>query len=329
MALLGCESQRQPTLPEANGSATPTSAKERNAERISVDDVQWTPIDAELPKDITPRYALPFVGCPPSRECKLKPPPAAAMADAPLALWIIEGLPGARFRAEKDDRLDISGFVLREAVDVIADPDRQPKRLTGLHAAFHAPGAGITIRVPDSLSATVLIVFATRDGQPLFDRGPGASWRKRAGLVEAFSFAERPALPWYGGAHHARVGWEASDGAVLSTLLFRGLSVMDMPPRTSWECTVVLRGSMLKRGLTFVSVRWDKDQLRKWFTPPNVDAFKQHLAQLGAGEAGCVPPGEPSAFVDGGEEAVVALQVFAPPGPERQYFAPATGTVFQ
>lgn len=236
-----------------------------------------------------------------------------ALSDgAPAVLWEQALAPRSSVAFPRDERVEVLGVVLDGSVDLTA-METAPKATSvgGRWSGFRAPGGGVTINGAGGKAARVALVVAVIEpGQSLGahleqrDR-PGAppswNWQARPKRIETFSFAARPDLAWAGGAYHARIGFEPDDkpAAILDLLRFSASAgVAEHDHAREWEILAVLEG--------------DGALVHK-------PASGEARVEAKAGTIVTIPAGVRHAWQPSGKAPLLALQVYAPPGPEQRF----------
>jgi mannose-6-phosphate isomerase-like protein (cupin superfamily) len=236
-----------------------------------------------------------------------------ALSDgAPAVIW--EQAIGERASVifPRDEMVEVLGVVLDGSVDLTA-MEAAPKATSvgGRWAAFRAPGGGVTLNGTGGKAARLALVVASAEkgkslGAHLEQRDrPGAppswNWKTRPRRIETAAFAERPDLAWGGGAYHARIGWEGDDraAAVIDLLRFSpdaGVAEHDHPHE--WEILAVLdgEGALVRR-----------------------PAGAEQRVPVKAGTIVTIPAAQKHAWQPAGKAPFVAIQVYAPPGPEQRF----------
>jgi mannose-6-phosphate isomerase-like protein (cupin superfamily) len=266
-----------------------------------------------------------------------------ALSDgAPVVVWEQALAERASVTIPRDEGVEVMGVVLDGSLD-LTPMEEAPKARTvgGRFTAFRAPGGGITLTGTGGKAARAALVVAVavdggagglgahldqrdRPGAP-----PGWSWNVRHKRIDTFAFADVAPLSWGGGAYHARIGWEASryrwseggpsgaktgDGgghphtpwevddhpaAVVDLLVFsRNAGVAEHAHDHAWEVLAVIEGDgVLARKLPGGEER----------------------VEARPGSVITVPPGIRHAWQPSGKAPLVAIQVYAPPGPEQRF----------
>ncbi len=249
-----------------------------------------------------------------------------ALSDgAPMVVWEQAIAERASVVFPRDDDVEVMGVVLDGSLDVTPMDAPTARTVGGRWAAFRAPGAGVTLGGTGGKAVRVAVVMAVTEpgvglGAHLDQRDrpgapPGWSWKVRKKRVDTFSFADLPDLAWGDGAYHARIGWEASKyrlgagnrgrtvddhpAAVVDLLRFSAdADIAEHAHEGSWEAVVVLEGdgAVLRNG-----VRGDESVAAR------------------PGAIITIPRGTRHAWKSSGKAPLLAIQVFAPPGPEQRF----------
>jgi mannose-6-phosphate isomerase-like protein (cupin superfamily) len=201
-----------------------------------------------------------------------------------------------------DQGLEVAGVVLAGRARLEADGTKAPIALDAPWTTFRAPGAGLALR--GVAGARVLVVVVATSGEPIAKRKPGKPWAKRSAPPTVVKLDAMPDLAWGKGAYHARIAFSPRPGdapalAVDSLLFSPDAGVAEHVHDKQWECLVAFEG--------------DGELVQK----PGAGAADLHDA-LAPGAIVCVPPNRPHSYVHG-KARLVALQVYAPPGPEERY----------
>jgi|HubBroStandDraft_6_1064221.scaffolds.fasta_scaffold52503_3 mannose-6-phosphate isomerase-like protein (cupin superfamily) len=254
-----------------------------------------------------------------------------ALSDgAPVVVWEQSLAERASVAIPRDEGVEVMGVVLDGSLD-LTPMEEAPKARTvgGRFTAFRAPGGGVTLTGTGGKAARAALVVAVADGAGGLgahldqrDR-PGAppswSWNVRRKRIDTLAFADLAPLSWGGGAYHARIGWEASryrwgeggasgpktwevddhPAAVVDLLVFsRSAGVAEHAHDHAWEILAVLEGSgVLAR--------------RPEGAEERVEAHPGSVITL--------PAGVRHAWLPSGTAPLVAIQVYAPPGPEQRF----------
>jgi mannose-6-phosphate isomerase-like protein (cupin superfamily) len=256
-----------------------------------------------------------------------------ALSDgAPVVLWEQAIGERASLIFPRDEGVELLGVVLDGDLDLTPMDAPKVRAVGGRWTGFRAPGGGVTLGGTGGKAVRLALVVALVEpgvglGAHLDRRDrPGAplswSWKVRQKRIDLVVFADRPDVVWGGGAYHARIGWEASTYRFGDSGGKGGWEVDDRPaavvdlvrysanarlaeqvhPHT-WESLAVIEGDgTMVRGEERTEVR------------PGT------IVTLAAGTR--------SAWTPSGKAPFFALQVYAPPGPERRFKSlPGEGSV--
>jgi mannose-6-phosphate isomerase-like protein (cupin superfamily) len=300
-----------------------------------------SPIDEALPSIVPPN--LPHRAVCTVGTCTLSNPVPEDLLKhlperGPLMIW--EQRIGARSRVvfPADREVEIAGVVLEGSVGLLSR-ERQwggtPANMTQWHG-FHAPGGGVTLaamgRNPARIALVVAIVTASADSSLA---GHVARWRKnrkpfewkqRERGMDRIDFASLPDLSWGKGAYHARIGWEvpagpsggpgapdasgaplpAAPAMVLSMLRFsQDAAVAKHVHEKERECLAFLEG--------------EGELLLSPEPPGTAGAPADETVAVEPGMVACIPNGMWHSFKPSGKAPLLAIQVYAPPGPELRF----------
>ena len=219
---------------------------------------------------------------------------------APIAVWTTRfASAGQTLSTPRDARVDVYGVVLRGEVK-IRGVEQATSIVQPTWRAFRASGGGLAIRAtkPDTL---VMLAVAT-DGAPVLEVAVQSEknvvWRERPKPIETRDLSASPDLAWMGGAFHARLGFEDGRASLEVLLGSRDAPVKPHTHDGSWEALAVARG-----GGSFSSTEGD--------------AAGAHAVR--DGDVVLVPKGVRHAWTPAGESPLVAIQLYAPPGPEQRF----------
>lgn len=179
-------------------------------------------------------------------------------------------------------------------------------------SAFAAPGAGLSLTA-DAEGGLVLVVAYPIEGKladqiaALRKSDKAVYWSERPGSFVIDDLERIEAQTWAGGGAHAWLGLEQerSPNAYLGLLLISGETpVADHGHEVAWEILFPLRGegSLVLSGQGAASS----------------EGFPRDVP-VRPGEVVTMPPGVHHAYNPGGDEPLLAVQLFVPPGPEQRY----------
>jgi mannose-6-phosphate isomerase-like protein (cupin superfamily) len=228
---------------------------------------------------------------------------------APVVIWEQAIAERASVVFPRDEGVEVMGVVLDGSLDLRPMEAPTAKAVGGRWAAFRAPGGGVTLGGAAGKALRVALVVAVAErgtalgahlDQRDRPRAPTAwRWKVRKKPVATFSFTDREDLAWGEGAYHARIGWEGEGepAAVIDLLRFSADgAVAEHAHEQAWESLAVLEGDGVlveKGGDARVEVR--------------------------PGTVATIPMGVKHAWNPSGKAPLVAIQVFAPPGPEQRF----------
>ena len=254
-----------------------------------------------------------------------------ALSDgSPVVVWEQALAERASVAIPRDEGVEVMGVVLDGSLN-LTPMEEAPKARTvgGRFTAFRAPGGGVTLTGTGGKAARAALVVAVaggagglgahldqrdRPGAP-----PGWSWNVRHKRIDTLAFAEVAPLSWGGGAYHARIGWEASHyrwgeggasgpktwevddhpAAVVDLLVFsRNAGVAEHAHDHAWEVLAVLEG--------------DGVLARR-------PAGAEERVEVHPGSVVTIPAGVRHSWQPSGRAPLVAIQVYAPPGPEQRF----------
>ena len=138
------------------------------------------------------------------------------------------------------------------------------------------------------------------DAIDTINKKPGSvGWSKRSSPVTAVETNHQPDLSWGGGAYHAHIGIEAmgSDTPSMSLgvlNLSKNAPVAEHVHDKEWEVMAIIEGEgeLVKKGSS---------------------------VKVAPGAIVAVPPGTPHAWKPSGTSALLAVQMYSPPGPEQRF----------
>jgi len=245
---------------------------------------------------------------------------------APVVIW--EQAIGERASVvfPRDEGVELLGVVLEGSVDLTPMDAPTARTVGGRWTGFRAPGGGLTLGGTGGKAARVALVLAVVErgvalGAHLDRRDrPGAppawSWKVRRKRVDTFSFAERPDVAWGSGAYHARIGWEGSKyrfgdpggkswevddrpAAVIDVLRFAAdAGIAEHAHENAWETVALLEGD------------------GAWISK---GASGERRVEAHPGTIVTFPTNVRHAWKPTGQAPLLAIQVYAPPGPEQRF----------
>ncbi|MFW5738791.1 MAG: cupin domain-containing protein [Myxococcota bacterium] len=231
--------------------------------------------------------------------------------EPPVAVWQEKFGPDVKLDFPRSKGIGMLGVVLDGVVTVSAS---EGGKLAAMKpwSTFLAPGAGLSLTADQKGGAVVLVAYPL-EGK-LADRVAALRksektvyWTKRPGSLVIDDLERIGPTSWSDGKAHAWFGFEKdrSPQAYLGLLMMRGdvPVVADHAHEGTWEVLFPLRaeGNLVLSGEGVES----KEYLRTIPVRP--------------GEVVLMPAGARHAFEPGGEEPLLAIQLFVPPGPEQGF----------
>jgi quercetin dioxygenase-like cupin family protein len=222
-------------------------------------------------------------------------------------MWEQDLAKGAMLEAPRSET-DLLGVVLAGTVTVDDTEKPSASEPLGPWHAFRAPGGGVQLKAGDSDARVVLVVATT--GGPLaaeIDKYAAhwkeGAWKTRPAPIARADLGAAKDLGWGAGAYHARIAFEAesSPHASLGVLLLSAdAPVPEHTHPNEWEYLAMLRGA---------------------------GTFEQagNPSEAHAGSIFVVSPGTKHAWKPSGDEPVVGIQCYTPPGPEQRFKKLAAG----
>ncbi|MCU0691390.1 MAG: cupin domain-containing protein [Polyangiaceae bacterium] len=233
---------------------------------------------------------------------------------SPVAVWQEVMGPDVKLDFPRVKGLSLAGVVLRGVVTV---SPAEGGALAALEPwrVFLAPGVGVTLRATPDAASVLLVAFAQHG--PLEQRLAAAQrdnkasyWEKRPAPVVLRDLEGADDLSWASGHAHARVGLDAalSPQAYLGALVtYPKLSVANHQHEQSWEVLIPLRA----HGSLVLTSAGQADGGGQAGAPREVP--------VSAGTVVTIPPGVQHAWKPGGDQRLIAIQLFLPSGPEQRY----------
>jgi quercetin dioxygenase-like cupin family protein len=221
----------------------------------------------------------------------------------PAALWLQTIAKGSSVVFRKHAGLDVMALVLKGRVEVKGS---DPTEVTSasLWQAVRAQGGDLVLSATRD-QARVIMVLVARQGALSNQLEKGAAqpakvnWQKRPGSFDVVDLNEKPDLAWGEGAFRARTAYggaaEQRQPASLGVLIASREAVIPKNTHdTEWEYILVLSG----KGSTSLGAE---------------------TRAIAAGVTLQIPAGVPHDFKSEAKEPLVAVQVFAPSGPEQRF----------
>lgn len=286
-------------LPEKQEEAPPPSAEPPKPAAPSA-------VDAALP-------AAPPVPLEGAHQCKEKlcrfdllpdvPPLKTAVRDDPGVLWVEEIAPKSAVTFARHQDVEVLGVVLSGKVAAAGDEGGAPLDL-GVWGALRAPGAGLALTAGEQ-GAKLVLGMAARTGNLAEAAGKkpfAVRWKKRPGPLAHVALDRVEDLAWAAGAFHARIGF-GNEGKIpgsLGVLRAAKDALIKEHDHPTWEHIVILEGhgTMRLSGKGF---------------------------PVTAGSVFFIPPGKKHSFDPAGDQPLLAVQMYAPSGPEQRFVGLAKG----
>jgi quercetin dioxygenase-like cupin family protein len=233
---------------------------------------------------------------------------ALEKTQAPIGLWSQDfSAAGNSIAFGRNSELDVYGVVLKGTVTVEESQGKTDRKISaGQWVAVHAPGAGVKLTAEGGAARMVLVLVGgpgpVGDAVKAF-KSPKAKWQKRAAAISSVDLAKAQDLSWAGGAMHARTAFEGS-GQRASLGVMMASKDAEVPRHKhdgTWEMVAVLAG--------------DGTALKAEQPGDGPLSGKP----VSAGSILAFPKDVDHAFQGSGKETTVALQIYAPPGPEQRF----------
>lgn len=263
-----------------------------------------------------------------------------------LLIWeqVISGK--AKIAIPEDSGVDLAGMVLEGEVGLtpVEAPNKAESTKLAQWGGFHAPGGGLLMAPLGGKAVRLVLVAAVNEAEGTLAKHVeryGKSkkpytWKARPTPITFIDFASLAPLTWGKGAYHARMGWESSapsgegsaknEGAsgseavkgedtakgaeapaLAMNLLLYSKDAADKAHvhEKARECLVFLQGA---GDVVLLSAGATED------APP-----EERRLGVQPGMTVCFARGMHHAWEPAGTEALLALQVFTPPGPEQVF----------
>lgn len=230
---------------------------------------------------------------------------------APVAVWQEKLEPNVKLDFPRTKGIGMLGVVLSGVVTTAASEGGTLAAMKPW-SIFLAPGAGLSLTADAQGGAVVLVAYPLEGN--LVDRiaalrksDKAVYWEKRPGAFVVDDLERIESQTWAGGAAHAWLGFEEnrSPQAYLGVLMMSGsVPVADHQHKDGWEVLVPIRakGKLVLSGEGVPS-----------------GAQFPHEVSVRPGEVVTMPPGVHHAFAPSGDEPLLAVQLFVPPGPEQRF----------
>ena len=200
----------------------------------------------------------------------------------------------------KHAALDLYVVLFDGEVSIKADDIAgKQKRLWRWNAA-RVPGLGAMVESKEPTRA-IFVLMANAPGGTLGQAAaaaPKAGWARRPAPVTSVELDKQPDLAWGGGAYHARIGFEDGSASLEALMASKSAPVRQNVHDHEWEVLAILSG--------------DGSLVR------TVDG-REDVTPIASGTFASIAPGVPHAYRPAGTAALVAVQLFLPPGPEQRF----------
>src|SRR5205823_4169025 len=128
--------------------------------------------------------------------------------------------------------------------------------------------------------------------------GGKVGWAKRPAEVKSIEIEKQPDLSWGDGAYHVRLGFEEGSASLETLLCSKNAPVKEHAHDKEWEILAVLSG--------------DGTLVKK-------PGGKEEDVPVKPGTFASIAPGILHAYKPAGTAPLVAIQLYAPPGPEQRF----------
>lgn len=227
----------------------------------------------------------------------------------PVAVWQEKLKADVTLEFPRVKSMGLLGVVLDGVVTVSAS---EGGKLAAMKTwgAFVAPGVGLKLTTQSEGSAVLLVAYGLVGGvseqvEAVRKSDKAVYWEQRPGTFVVDDLERTKPHTWAGGAAHAWLGFEAdrSPNAYLGALLLGAdVPVAEHDHDATWEVLVPIRakGALVLSG----------DSLPNGVAP-RID--------VRPGEVILMPANVRHRFEPGGQEPLLAIQLFVPPGPEQRF----------
>jgi mannose-6-phosphate isomerase-like protein (cupin superfamily) len=254
----------------------------------------------------------------------------------------------AKVAIPADGAVDLAGMVLEGdiALSAVEAPKVEPMKLAQW-GGFHAPGGGLLIAPSGGKAARLVLVAAVGEAEGTLAKHVeryGKSkkpydWKERKTPITFVDFSALSPITWGKGAYHARVGWDAraaagaaGEGGAKDTGgdpagEGRGEGAKDEGAAPALSMSLLLYSKdaadkahvheKARECLVFLQGAGDVVLISAGATE-NAPPEERHLS-VQPGMTVCFARGLHHAWQPAGTEALLALQVFTPPGPEQVF----------
>lgn len=225
---------------------------------------------------------------------------SAELGESPAALWSQKIPSGNTLVIPRNSQLEVyilgtSGKVLATGDDGGVSMAVQPWTLV------RVSGAGVSLKATEDAVSTIVIVSSKGSLKAARDAAKAkpweARWKKRPAAIESVELGSLAAAPTQAGTLHVRVAFDKSPRRAASFSVLKGDSALQVPSHAhaaEWEHVALLQGAG--------SMTLGKETL-----------------EMKAGSLSHIPAGVEHSFRGTGSAAVVAIQLYSPPGPEQRF----------
>ncbi|HEY8087041.1 MAG TPA: cupin domain-containing protein [Polyangiaceae bacterium] len=292
----------------ASATAPPGSATPPDASPPPEPMAATLPID--LGKKVPPfprRAVAPDKGSTVARGAVPVPEGLASQIDptSPFFAWEEVLPPRVVLSFPKHAGLDLYVVLFDGEVSIKADDIAgKQKRLWRWNAA-RVPGLGAMVESKEPTRAIFVLVASAPGGTmgQAAAAGPKAGWSKRPAPVTSVELDKQPDLAWGGGAYHTRIGFEDGSASLGALMASKSAGVRPHAHDHEWEILAVLAG--------------DGALVR------TIDG-REETTPIAPGTFASIAPGVTHAYRPAGTSALVAVQLYLPPGPEQRFKKLAT-----
>lgn len=260
-----------------------------------------------------------------------------------LLIWeqVISGK--AKVSIPEDSGVDLAGMVLEGEVGLtpVEAPNKAEPTKLAQWGGFHAPGGGLTMAHPGGKAVRLVLVAAVSEAEGTLAKHVeryGKSkkpytWKARPTPITFIDYASLAPLTWGKGAYHARMGWDAGAPAGEGSAKDEGASGSeavkgDTTAKASESSTLAMNLLLYSKDAA------DKDHVHEkareclvFLQGAGDVVLEERRLEIQPGMTMCFARGTHHAWEPAGTKALLALQVFTPPGPEQVFKKLAAGVV--
>jgi len=264
------------------------------------------PIDGKLPEPpkvpkFSRRSECPATGCNLKR---LVPDDVKFAADDKSPILMYEAVLPRKSMSivPKHSGVDVYGLLLEGEVSVMADDIKDKQKRIWPWMAFRAPGGGVNIFAKEPTRVVLAIVATAKDTSAaqaidaITQKAGSVMWGKRPSPVVSVELIPQTDVAWGGGAYHVRYAFEGDAvSASLEVLLTsKNAPIAEHTHDKEWEAIAVVDGE----GTLFK---------------------KNGDVAVSPGTMFTIPPGVSHGMKPAGTAPLLAIQMYAPPGPEQRF----------